>query len=724
MPLPDQLSTTNVRYGQLTEFLGNDRSSLPYKTVRTSLSDVADMLASFGIGLPNLVSITRFGAACDGVTDDSAAVNTAIVNAKSDGLWLWNPRKTNVSGNNLLGVHDVTWLGPGSFFRDSGGGVTDTFTVTPKADDVNNMYAASTGGIDNDGLSASLPRLIVQDLINAVSNRLFGQWGNWNINLASGVFTNQRLQIQNLINQGGDLVLKGGSVGLGTNPLTGATEFMTNTQPLAIFDGVGASTTINTIASTSLFNVGFTIFPNDNRTLSVFVDGVTISEVQDTDTDVSQGYTLILGALVAGVYSSAQILFTTPIASGHTVMFTMGFGNGLAVADNVKTARIEHVEFKNYSQSQIQLSDSTLYTTNIWRTGGQVGQTNLNHARWFNVGGVAQQYSLFGIHELFGTIRSLRQCRVLNADNTVNLALSRARGLWIRNSAGALAYHAKEGCIGHGDFTTYTDTGVPIYFSRGCGMGVGGVKVIRPSDVPWAMVQGSWIGGGYLQGEQQFDLSFGTADAPKKAPLYDRASGLIHQENRNYLDVDKSRGLGGMVPEISGSFPRLDNTATFSQAPINDTSGTGLRVTDYGSFPYGAMVRIGAYDEYEFEAEKAGTANIGQFQYQIAAVTYLTFTLPATATWCRAYWRLTVLDSDIYGGGHTNSQQIIAYLTYDLAGVVQPIQRQKIALTLPLSDTTQRFKRLTARVANNTDSVTLLVSVGKTTGQRTVENAE
>jgi hypothetical protein len=136
------------------------------------------------------------------------------------------------------------------------------------------------------------------------------------------------------------------------------------------------------------------------------------------------------------------------------------------------------------------------------------------------------------------------------------------------------------------------------------------------------------------------------------------------------------------------------------------------------------MVRIGAYDEYEFEAEKTGTTDIGQFQFQIAATTYLTFSLPATATWCRAYWRLTVLDSDIYGGGHTNSQQIIAYLTYDLAGVVQPIQRQKIALTLPLSDNTQRFKRLTARVANNADSVTLLTSVGKTTGQRTVENAE
>jgi hypothetical protein len=722
--MPDSsVPSTLVPYGLLSEFLGNDTVSVPSQTVRTSVDDVASML--FGLGLPGLVSITRFGAKVDGVTDDSAAVNSAIASAKSDNLWLWNPGPTKVQSN-LLDVHDVEWLGPGWFYRDSGGGVTDTFKTMPGRTDTNNLYSSPAGDANYDGLSASFPRLVVQDLINAIGYRRFKGLGDHNIILASGTYTGQTVSFQEFTGVGGDYTLTGPVVGLGTNPNTGNSEFMTNTQPLTIFDGFVDDTIYNPVVATTTFNLGFVIYPNDVRTLRVFVGGLETTDDGSDDGEVTSGFTLVYGPLIGGAYSSAQIVFDTAI-NGTSVKFEIAYDIGANVNDS-NTVRLKHIEFKNFSTAQVKVGNSRCYTDNVWRTGGNVGQYNLNGSFWDNLGGVIQSYRKFGIQELFHTSRNTKRAKVLDANNIPNLALSRARGLWVRTATNVIALHGKEHPNGHFDYSTLTDVGVPVYLSRGGVVNMTGAKIVRPTDVPWVLFHGSFLGGGYTIGTTWFDASFGTADKPIKSGLHDRTSGYGHQEQSTLDKIDIMRGLAGKVPEISGSFPRQDISPGYVGSGIqvspfstNATTTPGTVVTDFGSYPYGDPTRIGEYDEFEWEGEKTGTANTGQNIIQVAGTTVVTITLPANNTFHHIRGKMVVLDSAIYGGAHVDSQLWIFYIEGDGTGLVT---RVKATSAITFGDLTQRYKRLYARVANAGDSMKVNYAIGKTTARRTPEAAQ
>jgi hypothetical protein len=128
------------------------------------------------------VSAKWFGAAGDGVADDTTEVQAAVTFCYSSGDWLYWPDGTYLTTASIDNLHSVRHSGPGVIKRGS-----DLFYVDPVNSQSNSLYVSTIGTTGNDGLSSSQPTTIAQALSN-LSNYGPVLSGSWNIVGAAGTY--------------------------------------------------------------------------------------------------------------------------------------------------------------------------------------------------------------------------------------------------------------------------------------------------------------------------------------------------------------------------------------------------------------------------------------------------------------------------------------------------------------------------------------------------------
>ncbi|MBA3588213.1 hypothetical protein [Methylibium sp.] len=132
------------------------------------------------------VSVKDFGALCNGVTDDTAAVAAAVAEALSRNVGvIWSGGSALTSAS-IADFHSVRHYGYGAVIRG-----TDTFYISPTGSQTNTIYTSTSGSVFSDGLSAAQPRRTLQAAIDALSNwQLMG--GGWKIKMAAGTYARAR----------------------------------------------------------------------------------------------------------------------------------------------------------------------------------------------------------------------------------------------------------------------------------------------------------------------------------------------------------------------------------------------------------------------------------------------------------------------------------------------------------------------------------------------------
>lgn len=135
----------------------------------------------------------QFGAAGDGVTDDTAAVIACVALAFTTGLdvFLMSSYLTTASIPNFH--NGVSYLGAGSIKRGS-----DTFTPNLEFAGANVLYVAVGGNDSNDGFSAAQAIATPQVAVNALTNYGPVLSGDWNVQLGTGTWNDGISMPENL----------------------------------------------------------------------------------------------------------------------------------------------------------------------------------------------------------------------------------------------------------------------------------------------------------------------------------------------------------------------------------------------------------------------------------------------------------------------------------------------------------------------------------------------
>lgn len=159
--------------------------------------------------------------AVDGTTSNQAGIEAVVAYAYAIGAQINWDAGTYVSTANIPHFHDITHTGPGVIKRGS-----DTWLINGKTG-THNLYVATTGNNNNDGLTATLPRLTIQSAFDALGN-----WsdallrnGIFKVQLAAGTYTAETyvfgLRSRNSISVQGPSV--GGSPNVPTAIIDGTT---------------------------------------------------------------------------------------------------------------------------------------------------------------------------------------------------------------------------------------------------------------------------------------------------------------------------------------------------------------------------------------------------------------------------------------------------------------------------------------------------------------------
>jgi hypothetical protein len=167
------------------------------------------------------LSVKDFGAVCDGVANDTTALQAAITAAQGGVLVI--PGACLVTAN-LTGLHGVIFAGSGTIVRS---GVR--FYTKPTGTQTNTLYVNAAGSDTNDGLTNALPFLTFQAAFDAL--KLYGPVldGKWEIVAAPGTYpvsAGQQTLTTRSVNR---VVVRG--------PVVGASPAV----PTAIIDGAGGA---------------------------------------------------------------------------------------------------------------------------------------------------------------------------------------------------------------------------------------------------------------------------------------------------------------------------------------------------------------------------------------------------------------------------------------------------------------------------------------------------
>jgi hypothetical protein len=280
--------------------------------------------------------------------------------------------------------------------------------------------------------------------------------------------------------------------------------------------------------------------------------------------------------------------------------------------------RLLNIEFKNFTDTQVQGAASSVFLTNVWATGGKQGYYWHTFCYWDAIGGIINGSTIYGILELFHIVRRTTGAEVLDGGGNVDLAASRARGIQIKNCA--IAFRAKEHCTGHLQYCVLTDNTSGVSMSRSCTANMDGIQIYRTTKCAIDLKNGSFAVYGAA------DLGLGTGNANGRPWKFDRTSGFVANESNDPLLVsDLSIGIGGSGIEYMGSFNRDPGT------PFTATSSTVIATL--GTHPAGSFVTPGALTEMDVVWRKGGAgAGTATLSFQMGSSVVGSSVIPANAT--------------------------------------------------------------------------------------------
>lgn len=143
------------------------------------------------------LTVTPFmaGAAGDNVADDTGAVSAIVQYAKLTGAPIYAPDADFKTTESIADLHNVVWTGPGRIRRGS-----DVWRVSPTGNDTNTIYVSNSGDNANDGLSASEPKLTLQNALDQMilHRRPHLMNGYWKIVGAAGTYARVRFPDEGL----------------------------------------------------------------------------------------------------------------------------------------------------------------------------------------------------------------------------------------------------------------------------------------------------------------------------------------------------------------------------------------------------------------------------------------------------------------------------------------------------------------------------------------------
>ncbi|UYE95884.1 hypothetical protein KNLIENLN_00072 [Sinorhizobium phage NV1.1.1] len=141
--------------------------------------------------------VTSYGSVdLTGAVSAQAVIEAAVAWSYANNTPLFWPDGVYLSTASIPNFHDVRHQGPGVVKRG-----TDLWYITPPSySEINHVYAAASGGLStNDGLSASQPFDTFQNAIEAIEKWAPLERGQWQIDLAAGVYARGRFPDEGLM---------------------------------------------------------------------------------------------------------------------------------------------------------------------------------------------------------------------------------------------------------------------------------------------------------------------------------------------------------------------------------------------------------------------------------------------------------------------------------------------------------------------------------------------
>ena len=380
------------------------------------------------------INVKDFGAVGDGVADDTAAIQAAVLHAHNNGYTLYWSSGSYLTTSSIPYLHQVSHGGDGQIIRGA-----NTFTLRPQATDTNIFFCAASAPNDNsDGLSASEPIQQIRTAAAYLGNYRYtiGE-GQWEIRATSGVYKGQILVPSGLVTKNYIKIIgtNGGASAGAVIDLSLNRESASGTFSASETITGGTSGATATIQSIKIAAYGTSV--GSQIALVVSVVSGTLAE-GETITGGTSGATATL--------SRATRIPLTIIDKAQDAAATRGF---LAI-DNLKVW-LENVKIVGAFSIAEAISRNTVYQRrNVHIDGPPVGVDVDNLSTYYVTGGILENCATYAVQELFSVVRDY----VRDPTPTERFL--------IRNCD--LGFLAKENCSGHLDSVIIEDCGTAVVF--------------------------------------------------------------------------------------------------------------------------------------------------------------------------------------------------------------------------------------------------------------------
>lgn len=336
--------------GDVVEVLAFSQVSLlaiPSSTVTFTQSGTGAVQRTVESKLKDVVSVKDFGAAGDGTTNDTAAIQAAINYAVSNAVELYWPAGS-YSSNALTSVHSVRHHGNGSLLRGS-----STFYLNPTASQTNTLYVSSSGSASADGLSSTNPTTI-QAAFNYLSNYGPVLAGAWEISLASGSYSAASITFPARLDSEVPVLIYGADVGGHPN------------IPTTIFTR-GSQATSGLLFQTSkvtLRNIKFNKFNSNSSSYAVavreqgqlYTENVHVDDAYLGIVGYGQCVLNIQGGIIANCNEGVRSLFNCYHTLGSGSLAAGPVIKNCEVGFSAREASSGHADYVNFQDNAFGIS--------------------------------------------------------------------------------------------------------------------------------------------------------------------------------------------------------------------------------------------------------------------------------------------------------------------------------------------------------------------------------
>lgn len=599
----------------------------------------------------DVVTPEMFGAAGDGVTDDTTAVTNAVAKAYADGQDLYWSAGTYLTTASIPNFHAVRHVGPGVVKRGS-----DLWKINPTNAETNTVYVNETSGSStNDGLSSSEPISTIQSAADAIAIADGMAGATFRITLAADTYTegvslvspqfyDKRVEIigPTVSNSDGNSIKATISSETGTlqvaETVTGGTSGATGTIS-AINTSAGDLTILTIAISSGSFASGETITGGTSAATA------TLGPPRPKPTAILDG--------------SGSLLTSAIIASGMPHL------------------TIKDIEANSWTLAGIRGEFSTVFLSNIHSHSNEIGFYFTNRISYTNTGGLIHDCTK-GVHELFSIVRNMKGASVTDLGS----------GLEIRRCD--LGLFAKEHCTGHLDWTTIEDCSYGISLSRSCTANASD-SVIRRNNIGVLLEHGSYLYPGRV------NWGIGGADANGHNWVFAAESGFTVPGG----EVTITDPQIGMTERQIGYF--VDGFAGTSASHTGDTVETLLCTV--GEYVSGSITLKGQYIRVVCLGRLLGGNGTVSLRLELGGSNMANITLPASNGGVfRAEFTIDAIDATTqFTSGHAeiSSSGYVANSVADRSLNFNSVSTRDIEIKAQLSDASDTVEIFKANAYSN-----------------------